>query len=228
MQKQFLSMFLILVLIPSALACQTNEIPLAPALSSSTTDGNVTIYDFNVNCTSGTAPLHTDFACNVSGNVTSYQWVFSPVCSDYFSKHQVTALHTFQTPGIYNITLTVVEANGEKASLTKVGYINVTGYTNPKTCNPTPCTPKSCSTSCGTKAKTCGEKNVTNAITFKCKGFTSNNISSIKWNFGDNTTYTTKSICVKHTYHKTGKCSVGVVINYKNGKTCRGNTTVSV
>jgi len=214
--------------IPSALACHSNDVPFCAGNSTTTLDGNCTIFDFWSNCTSGTAPLHTNFACNVSGNVTSYQWVFSPVCSDYFSKHQVTALHTFQTPGIYNITLTVVEANGEKASLTKVGYINVTGYTNPKTCNPTPCTPKSCSTSCGTKAKTCGEKNVTKTVTLKGKGFSTCGIKTVTWTYGDNTTYTTKCLCVKHTFHKAGKCNVNISVVYKDGKTCSGNTTVNV
>ena len=217
MQKQFLAMLLILMYTPSVLACNTNDVPFAAGNSTKTQDGNCTIFDFWSNCTTGTAPLHTNFACNVSGNVTSYQWVFSPVCSDYFSKHQVTALHTFQTPGLYNVTLTVVEANGQKASMTKIGYINVTGYTQaPKVCTPKPCATK---TQCKSFSKT---------ITFKGKGFSTCNIKNVTWVYADGSKYTTKCLCVKHTFHKAGKQNVKVTVTYKNGKICSGNTTVNV
>jgi len=212
MQKQILAMLLIIMFMPSSLACQTSDIPLAPALSSSTCDNNVTIYDFNSNCTSGSAPLHTDFSCNVSGNVTAYCWVFSPVCSDYFSRHA----------GLYNITLTVVEANGQKASMTKTGYINVTGYTQvPKSCNAT--TSKTC-----TPYKSSCTKTVCKTITMKGKGFCTKNIKNVTWTYGDGTKYTSKCLCVKHTFHKAGKCSVCTIVVYNNGQVCRGNTTVMV
>ena len=41
--------------------------------------GNVKIHDFSTNVTYGTLPLHTRFIGDVTGNVTSWRWIFENI-----------------------------------------------------------------------------------------------------------------------------------------------------
>lgn len=197
--KQFLTMFLILMYAPSALACQTADVPFAPGNSTVTPDGNVSILDFSSNVTTGEAPLHVDFSCSISNStpITNYQWVFGPVSNDYFSNHNCTALHTFTTPGLYNITLTVVEANGQKASMTKIGYINVTS----KVVTPCPVAPATSGDNTKLLVKKCG-RTVTFTETKLVNG-------KYMFSFGDGKSVTSTCNVVKHTY---AKCGTYIVI----------------
>jgi hypothetical protein len=80
---------------------------------------------FYANVTSGTAPLKVMFTSSTTGNPNSYFWVFEPTySSDWNSKHAVTALHTFQNPGVYTVSLTVNNAAGS-STFTRHNYITV-------------------------------------------------------------------------------------------------------
>jgi len=80
---------------------------------------------FYANVTSGTAPLKVVFTSSTTGNPSSYFWVFKPTySSDWNSKHAVTALHTFQNPGVYTVSLTVNNAAGS-STFTRNNYITV-------------------------------------------------------------------------------------------------------
>jgi PGF-pre-PGF domain-containing protein len=90
--------------------------------------------DFTANVTSGTAPLKVQFTSTTTGNPTDYYWVFEPSnSSDWNSHHAVAAVHTFNNPGNYTISLTVGNAAGNN-TIVKPNYITVTDpvITNPK------------------------------------------------------------------------------------------------
>lgn len=63
---------------------------------------------FTQNQTTGQAPLNVQFTNQSSGNITSILWNFG----DGATSDQANPLHTFTTPGLYNVTLTVTGPGG--------------------------------------------------------------------------------------------------------------------
>jgi PGF-pre-PGF domain-containing protein len=81
------------------------------------------VADFSANVTSGAAPVVVLFTDTSTGEApTSWIWDFGDGIN---SKHAMNATHTFTTPGIYTISLTVENAAGN-STVTKPGYIVVT------------------------------------------------------------------------------------------------------
>ena len=108
MRKYFLPMvLLILLLMPASLAA-----------------GNIKINDFSANVTNGTIPLHTRFTGEVTGNVTSWRWIFENEGTGAitYSGSNITTHHNFGKPGIYNVTLNVWGPDGND-TLIKPAYI---------------------------------------------------------------------------------------------------------
>jgi PGF-pre-PGF domain-containing protein len=129
MRKHLLPMILLVILLmPVALAVT----PLVPVVSAT---GNVTINDFSSNVTKGTIPLDTRLTANVTGNVTSWVWVFHNTAFNKtsYSSGNRTTQHAFGRTGVYgvfNVTLVVSGPDGN-ASLKKIAYVtankNVSG-----------------------------------------------------------------------------------------------------
>ena len=108
MKKYFLPIvLLVLLLMPVALAA-----------------GNVKINDFSANVTNGTLPLHTRFISDVTGNVTSWRWIFENIGTGAttYSGSNITTHHNFGKPGIYNVTLNVWGPDGND-TLLKPEYV---------------------------------------------------------------------------------------------------------
>ncbi len=108
MRKYLSSMvLLVLILMPVSLAA-----------------GNIKIHDFSANVTNGTIPLHTRFTGEVTGNVTSWRWIFENIGTGAttYSGSDLTTHHNFGKPGIYNITLNVWGPDGND-TLIKPAYI---------------------------------------------------------------------------------------------------------
>jgi PKD repeat protein len=108
MRKYFLPMaLLILLLMPAYLAA-----------------GNIKINDFSANVTNGTIPLHTRFTGDVTGNVTSWRWIFENegTGATTYSGSNLTTHHNFGKPGIYNVTVNVWGPDGND-TLIKPAYI---------------------------------------------------------------------------------------------------------
>jgi PGF-pre-PGF domain-containing protein len=81
------------------------------------------VAEFTANVTSGTVPLVVLFADLSTGGVpTSWYW---DTGDGNYSKHAMNATHTFTKPGIYNVTLTVANKEGN-STITKQNYISVT------------------------------------------------------------------------------------------------------
>jgi PKD repeat protein len=110
MKKYLLPMvLLVLLLMPAALAT-----------------GNVKVNDFSATNTSGNVPLRVTFNGSVTGDVTNWQWTFKNVETGTIthSTLNVTAVHKFGKPGVYDVGLTVWGPTG-KDTLTKPAYITV-------------------------------------------------------------------------------------------------------
>ena len=86
--------------------------------------GNIKINDFSANVTNGTIPLHTRFTGDVTGNVTSWRWIFENegTGATTYSGSNITTHHNFGKPGIYNVTLNVWGSDGND-TLIKPAYI---------------------------------------------------------------------------------------------------------
>lgn len=102
-------------------------IVLTLASPSSIASANKPIADFSANVTGGTVPLIVKFTDeSAGGSPVSWHWDFG---DGIYSKHTANATHTFVKPGLYNITLTVTNADGSSC-ITKPKYINVENVTD--------------------------------------------------------------------------------------------------
>jgi len=106
--RQFLSLLAVMMVL----------IPTASAI------GDVKIIDFSATAANGTVPLHDYFNGNVSGNVTNWHWKFQNIDTGNitYSSANVTAVHIFGRPGVYNVTLDVWGPGGND-TLKKVAYV---------------------------------------------------------------------------------------------------------
>jgi PKD repeat protein len=112
MKKYILpTILLVLLLMPAVLAA-----------------GNVKIKDFSANVTGGKIPLYTRFTGDVTGNVTTWRWIFENIGTGAttYSGSKKTTHHNFRKPGIYNVILNVWGPDG-KDTLIKPAYVTATG-----------------------------------------------------------------------------------------------------
>ncbi|AKB77554.1 cell surface protein [Methanosarcina horonobensis HB-1 = JCM 15518] len=87
------------------------------------TDPNMPLADFSANITSGPAPLVVLFTDTSTGPApTSWLWDFGDGID---SKRTMNATHTFTNPGVYDVTLTVTNREGNN-TMKKSSYITVT------------------------------------------------------------------------------------------------------
>lgn len=84
------------------------------------------VVDFAASPTSGEAPLAVRFEdrsrFDPARPITSWEWAFG----DGESSTAANPEHTYSTPGVYTVSLTVSDSAGRRATLTKPDYIIVT------------------------------------------------------------------------------------------------------
>ena len=94
--------------------------------------GDVKVNDFSATVTNGVAPLHVYFTGNVTGTVTNWHWKFvnEGTGTTTYSSANVTAVHNFEKPGVYDVTLSVWDPSGND-TLVKSAFItaNATNQT---------------------------------------------------------------------------------------------------
>lgn len=83
---------------------------------------------FTVDKSTGFVPLDVQFTDQSTGNATSWSWSFG---DGDFSSEQNPA-HTYRSPGIYSVNLTVSSSNGA-SQLNKTNLIIATGLNGPQT-----------------------------------------------------------------------------------------------
>jgi PKD repeat protein len=79
---------------------------------------------FTADTTGGPAPLSVQFADRSTGSPTAWTWDFG----DGSASDQQNPAHTYTVPGVYSVTLTAANANGN-ARESKAGFITVTAQT---------------------------------------------------------------------------------------------------
>ncbi len=153
---------------------------------------NVTA-DANFNATpatTGPAPLTVNFSSTTAGTVNTFSWVFG----DGGTGTGTPISHTYTTPGIYTVSLTVDGAGG----------MNTETKTNLITAQPTArftATPSS------------GPRPLT--VAFDAGTSTVAPGTTFSWNFGDNTTGTGQT--VSHQYTTDGQFTVTLTVNGPGG-----------
>ncbi len=91
--------------------------------------GQEPLADFTATPTSGQVPLtvqFTDQSIDIDGTVVSWSWDFG----DSTTSTDQNPSHTYETYGIYTVSLTVTDNNGNTSSETKEDYITV-NYAGP-------------------------------------------------------------------------------------------------
>ena len=76
--------------------------------------------DFHAGPVNGAAPLNVHFADRSTGYITSWSWNFG----DGSTSTERNPKHTYTDPGVYAVTLTVTDSDGQDTEL-KSAYINV-------------------------------------------------------------------------------------------------------
>ncbi len=87
------------------------------------TPGPGPVAGFTSNVTSGFVPLSVSFTDSSTGTPTSWLWDFGDSGTSALQNPE----HTYTSPGIYNVSLTVSNAEGSDTE-TKAGYITVNAY----------------------------------------------------------------------------------------------------
>ena len=164
--------------------------------------------NFTANTTSGVAPLSVAFTPVTTGVVNAWSWSFGDLNIPVSTSQTPTVVYS--TPGIYDVSLTVGDANGN-ATLSKQGFITVTAPVAAPLANFS-ASPKT------------GNAPLNVAFTDSSTG----NISNWTWNFGDGTTSAVKN--PSHTYSAAGVYAVSLTVSGPDGsntKTISGFVTVA-
>jgi PKD repeat protein len=143
--------------------------------------------DFSGTPTSGDSPLNVAFTDASTGNVTGWNWDFG----DGVSATTQNPNHTYNTAGVYTVTLTASNACGNSVA-TKTDYITVT----------TPPCDLPVADFSGTPIS--GDTPLNVAFTDN----TTNNPTSWSWDFGDGATSTVQN--PSHTYNTAGNYTVSL------------------
>lgn len=149
--------------------------------------------DLTVNLTEGPAPLAVQFTDESTGDPTSWLWNFGDgTTSD--SQHPE---HTYQSAGIYSVSLTATNAGGSNTTA-KANYIRVTA----------PPLPPSADFSAEPRSGPA-------PLAVRFTDHSTGNATFWLWDFGDGNTSTTQS--PTHTYHAQGIFSVSLTVNNTHG-----------
>jgi PKD repeat protein len=92
--------------------------------------GDVKINDFTATVTSGNVPLHVYFTGNVTGTVTNWHWKFTNEQTGLTttSTANVTTVHNFLKPGVFDVQLDVFGPGGNDTFIKKA-YITANATT---------------------------------------------------------------------------------------------------
>ncbi|MBN8593616.1 MAG: PKD domain-containing protein [Anaerolineae bacterium] len=136
---------------------------------------------FTQDRTTGQSPLMIRFVNLSSGNITSFSWTFG----DGLSSTEANPSHTFQNPGLYNVTLTV---SGPGGSSNVSQQINVQAITAP------------------TAGFNASPESGIAPLTISFQNTSTGSVSSYQWDFGDGTTNSDTN--PTHTYITPGTYNV--------------------
>jgi len=156
--------------------------------------------DFNANNFSGCAPLSVKLSDNSSGTIQSWEWDFDNGNSSVLKDPGVI----FITPGVYNVRLTVKDANNNTSDITK----KFTVFKNP-----------SANFTASTKELCVGSS--TSFTNLSTQGDAA--ISSVTWDFGDGSSKTQTN--PNHAYSSAGQFRITQLV--KDGNGCKSEKTIA-
>lgn len=181
-------------------ASATDEAPSYPARP---------VAAFTANVTSGPAPLVVRFTdTGTGGTPTSWHWDFG---DGIYSKHAMTATHTFTKPGVYTVTLTVTNEAGSD-TVSKTDYIMVSSTSEASAASEIPEKP----TATFTADVTTGYAPLGVQFTSKTTG----NPASYYWIFEPETSNDWNShhpVTAVHTFKNPGVYTVSLVVTNSAG-----------
>ncbi len=161
--------------------------------------------------TSGTAPLVVNVSgvgsTDSDGTIVSYAWDFG----DGASASTSTASHTYKSPGVYPVTLTVTDNDG--------GVAKALATVTVSAANVQPTASLTLSTTSGTAPL---------VVNFSATGSTDpdGSIVSYAWDFGDKGSASTST--ASHTYTTAGVYPVTLTVTDNDGGIAKANSTVTV
>ncbi|MEM9935524.1 MAG: PKD domain-containing protein, partial [Bacteroidota bacterium] len=159
--------------------------------------------------TQGKEPLTVNFssdASDVDGTIASYQWNFG----DGNTNSQEDPSHTFESAGVYNVRLVVLDNEGDSAVCTNTITVNE---------NQCPLAVIQSSASAG-QAPLSINFNGTNSTDLD------GSIASYNWTFGDGSTASGST--VSHTFTSAGTYQVRLTVADDNGCENQASTTITV
>jgi PKD repeat protein len=178
--------------------------------TTATIDDTEPIANFSATTTSGLKPLTVDFSDGSTSydGITAGGWDFG----DGNTSTEQNSTHVYTAEGIYTVSLTVYEADGDSDTETKEDYINVTRENQPPVSDPN-----------GPYTSTEGV-----AILFSGGGSydPDGSIISYAWEFGDGNTSTEMN--AMHTYAQNGTYNVTLVVTDNEGATDTNTTTAII
>ncbi len=143
----------------------------------------------------GTAPLTVSFGKTNIDNEMSSQWSFG----DGNASSEDSPVYTYTIPGVYNVSLTIQDLQGQSRTITKNEFVNVTKPIPPPVAN---------FSSNGTE----GNAPYTIRFTDKSQG----DITEWIWDFGDGTSAETQDVV--HTFDATGSYPVSLTVKGPGGE----------
>lgn len=138
----------------------------------------------------GTAPLTVSFNQLNTGEGLRSTWTFG----EGNSSNEKSPVHTYTMPGLYNVTLTLQDAQGQTRTITKNEFVNVTRPVIPPVAG-----------------FTCNETEGNAPFTIKFTDQSSGEVDQWAWSFGDGISANSQSPV--HTYNASG--SYKVTLNVK-------------
>ena len=183
--------------------------PTATPTSTPTVTPTPGVADFSGSPRSGSAPLSVVFTPSVNGTVSGYIWSFG----DGTSSDQTTPTHVYAN-GTYDVALLAQFVGGGSASVTKPGYITVTG-TGPTPIPTCTVTPTPTPTPVPLVANFTADP-VTGAppLSVQFTDLSTGTPTKWKWNFGDGTFSTLKNPL--HVYGGIGRYTVTLEVENRD------------
>jgi len=151
---------------------------------------NAPVASFSASYASGKVPLTVNFADQSIGSPTACKWTFG----DGSNSTEKNPVHTYNKSGLYSVTLTASNANGNSA-LTKTGYIAVSNSL----------------IAAFSAFPTSGSVPLNVSFTDNSTG----SPTAWKWAFGDGNTSTEKNPV--YVYNETGRYTVSLTIDNSEG-----------
>jgi PKD repeat protein len=168
--------------------------------------------DFAGTPTSGLKPLTVDFADSSTSydGITAWVWDFG----DGNTSTEQNPTHVYATEGIFTVSFTVYEADGDSDTEMKVDYINVTRENQPPVSYP--------------NGPYTGTEGV--ALLFSASGSydPDGSIISFAWDFGFGDGNTSTEMNTTHTYAQNGTYNVTLVVTDNEGATDTKTTTATI